>query len=315
MDNSSIQTYSGLSYLKLFLALSRASHALLDIATPCLAALIWLNTFPPTKIISLGLATALSGYLSVYALNDVVDYRTDRKKLREIVNKSPGFDLDALYIRHPLAQGLLSYKEGIMWSAAWGILALIGAYILNPVCALIFMISILLEAVYCLMLQVTHLRAVVSGIVKTMGPIAAVFAVDPQPSFLFLTVLFLWLFFWEIGGQNIPNDVSDLAEDISLKAKTIPVTFGEKGARMLIMWSLCATVVMSIIVLALKPQLLNGPSLAGTAGAGLYLLLLPAYKLYRSQNSSYAAVLFNRASYYPLAMLVVIAIDIMFVAG
>jgi len=43
--------------------------------------------------------------------------------------------------------------------------------------------------------------------------------------------------------------------------------------------------------------------------------LLPAYKLYRSQNSSYAAVLFNRASYYPLAMLVVIAIDIMFVAG
>ena len=61
------------------------------------------------------------------------------------------------------------------------------------------------------------LRAVVSGMVKTMGPIAAVFAVDPQPSFAFLTVLFLWLFFWEIGGQNIPNDVSDLDEDISLK--------------------------------------------------------------------------------------------------
>ena len=134
-------------------------------------------------------------------------------------------------------------------------------------------------------------------------------------NFLFLTVLFLWLFFWEIGGQNIPNDVSDLDEDSSLKAKTIPVTFGEKSARMLIMGSLCATVVMSIIVLALKPQLLNGPSLAGTAGAGLYLLLLPAYHLYKSQDSAYAAILFNRASYYPLAILVIIAIDIMFVAG
>jgi len=315
VNNTAVQTYSGLSYLKLFLALSRASHALLDIATPCLAALIWLNTFPPLKIIILGLATALAGYLAVYALNDVVDYRTDRKNLREIGNKSTAFDLDALYIRHPLAQGLLSYKEGIIWASVWGILALIGAYILNPVCAFIFIISILLEAVYCLMLQVTHLRTLVSGMVKTMGPIAAVFAVDPQPSFAFLIVLFLWLFFWEIGGQNIPNDVSDLDEDISLKAKTIPVTFGEKGARMLIMGSLCATVVMSFIVLALKPQLFNVLSLAGAVGAGLSLLLLPAYKLYRSQNSSYAAVLFNRASYYPLAMLVIIAIDIMFVAG
>ena len=312
MNHTTVQTHSSLSYLKLFLALSRASHALLDIAAPCLAALLWLNAFPSIKTIVLGVATALSGYLSVYALNDVVDYRTDRKKLSEIGKKSSAFDLDALYIRHPLAQGLLSYKEGIIWAAVWGILALIGAYILNPVCALIFIISILLEAVYCLMLQVTHLRALVSGMVKTMGPIAAVFAVDPQPSFAFLIVLFLWLFFWEIGGQNIPNDVSDLDEDLSLKAKTIPVTFGEKGARMLIMGSLCAAVVMSIMVLALKPQLFNVLSLAGAAGAGLYLLLLPAYKLYRSQNNSYAAVLFNRASYYPLAMLIIVTLNIVF---
>ena len=315
MENSSVQINSGLSYLKLFLALSRASHALLDIAAPCLAALLWLDAFPPLKTIIIGVATALSGYLSVYALNDVVDFRTDRKKLGEMGSRAEGFDLDALYIRHPLAQGLLSYKEGIIWAAVWGFLALIGAYILNPACALIFIISIMLEAVYCLMLQVTHLRAVVSGMVKTMGPIAAVFAVDPQPSFAFLIVLFLWLFFWEIGGQNIPNDVSDLDEDISLKAKTIPVTFGEKGARMLIMGSLCATVVMSFIVLALKPQLFNVLSLAGAAGAGLYLLVLPAYHLYKSQDSANSAILFNRASYYPLAMLVVIAIDIIFVAG
>jgi 4-hydroxybenzoate polyprenyltransferase len=315
VNHTTVQTHSSLSYLKLFLALSRASHALLDIAAPCLAALLWLNAFPPIKIIILGIGTALSGYLSVYALNDVVDFRTDRKKLGEMGSRAEGFDLDALYIRHPLAQGLLSYKEGIIWASVWGILALIGAYILNPACALIFIISILLEAVYCLMLQVTHLRALVSGMVKIMGPIAAVFAVDPQPSFAFLIVLFLWLFFWEIGGQNIPNDVSDLDEDISLKAKTIPVTFGEKGARKLILGSLLATVVMSILVLALKPQLFNVLSLAGAVGAGLSLLLLPAYQLYRSQNSSYAAVLFNRASYYPLAMLVIIAVDIMYVAG
>jgi len=37
---------------------------------------------------------------------------------------------------------------------------------------------------------------------------AAVVAVDPDPSAAFLIALFLSLFFWEIGGQNIPNDLT-----------------------------------------------------------------------------------------------------------
>mgnify|MGYP000096088635 CR=1 FL=1 len=35
---------------------------------------------------------------------------------------------------------------------------------------------------------------------------AAVVAVDPSPSLVFLLFLFLTIFFWEIGGQNAPND-------------------------------------------------------------------------------------------------------------
>jgi 4-hydroxybenzoate polyprenyltransferase len=308
LETRLIQNCTSFSYLRLFLALSRTTHAVLDIAAPAAAALMWLQAFPPLTVIVTGLATALAGYLAVYALNDVMDFRTDRKKIKQPGNRSPGFDLDALYIRHPLAQGLLSYKEGVIWSAVWGFFALLGAYSLNPACALIFIISILLETIYCIMLQVTYLRAVVSGIVKTMGPIAAVFAVDPQPSFAFLSVLFLWLFFWEIGGQNIPNDWADAEEDTLLKAETIPVKFGLNTARIIILITLFCSVGISV-VLSIKLHLLCRLLVIA---AGYYFLIFPSRRLTVTQTHSPAAVLFNRASYYPLAILIIVILNIIF---
>jgi 4-hydroxybenzoate polyprenyltransferase len=309
MDSTSLQNQSTLSCLKLFLALSRTTHALLDIATPCLAALVWLNAFPPLWIMVLGIGTALSGYLAVYALNDIVDFRLDKIKLQQAGSSSAGFDLDALYARHPMAQGLLSLREGIMWAAAWGVAALAGAFLLNPACALIFMVSLVLEIAYCLLLQVSHLRTMVSGVVKTMGALAAVLAVDPAPDISLLLLLFLWLFFWEIGGQNIPNDLTDLDEDLALKAKTIPARFGCHAAGMLIMAALSMSVAAGLLFLALLPGDTRFILLIGALAAGLYLLILPAARVL--QDRAQAAVLFNRASYYPLALLVMVAAGVL----
>jgi 4-hydroxybenzoate polyprenyltransferase len=64
-----------LSNLKLFLALSRTTHGVLDLAAPALSALLWLGQFPSPWIVAIGLLTAFSGYTAVYALNDLVDYR------------------------------------------------------------------------------------------------------------------------------------------------------------------------------------------------------------------------------------------------
>jgi 4-hydroxybenzoate polyprenyltransferase len=122
-----------------------------------------------------------------------------------------------------MAQGLLSLREGLLWALGWSLLAIIGAYQLNPVCVLIFVAGCLLEAIYCLMLKVSPFRTLVSGGVKTSGAVAAVFAVDPYPSLLYILALSLWLFFWEIGGQNIPADWADIEEDRQLQAQTIPV--------------------------------------------------------------------------------------------
>lgn len=309
MDTTSVLNHSGFSRLKLFLALSRTPHGLLDMATPAVGALLWLGTVPSFPTVALGFLTAFAGYTAVYALNDVVDFRVDKEKIQQCGLPPCENDLDALCARHPLAQGLLSLREGVLWTAAWGLVALLGAYALNPACALIFLAGCVAEAVYCLLLKVSYLRTLVSGAVKTAGGMAAVYAVEPNPSPWFLIVLFLWLFAWEIGGQNVPNDWSDLNEDRDLEAETIPVRFGAERSAAIIVGSLAAAVVLSLILFGVTPAKLGSLYLWGAAASGVLLLLIPAGRLYRTKELRYASALFNRASYYPLAMLMVILLS------
>jgi 4-hydroxybenzoate polyprenyltransferase len=305
LNTSSALNGSALSRLKLFWALSRMSHGLLDMATPAAAVLLCIGAIPSPKIIVVGFITAFAGYTAVYALNDVVDYRVDKEKINSgRLHNSLG-DVDGVYTRHPMAQGLLRFKEGLAWSFGWAIIALIGAYILNPICALIFVLGSMLEVIYCLLLRISHLRTFVSGAVKTSGAMAAVFAVEPNPPAMFLVFLFLWLFCWEIGGQNVPNDWTDMEEDSAIRAKTIPIRFGSEGSLKIIMVSLTLSVVLSLILYLVTPAKLHPIYLAGTFLTGIVLLLAPAYRLYFNRTPDHASALFNRSSYYPLVMLIV----------
>lgn len=274
-------------------------------ATPGAAAVLAHGGVPPFGVTALGLVTAFAGYTAVYALNDLVDYRNDRDRVGSQGSQETGPRLDEVFVRHPMALGLLSFKVGLLWAVAWAALALIGAYILNPICALIFMAACTLESIYCLLLKVTHLRTMVSAMVKTSGAVAAVFAVDPAPRWESLTLLFLWLSSWEIGGQNVPNDLIDLDEDARLGAKTIPVRMGVDRAVMIILVSLALSLGLGLSISWVFP---GGPRhlfAAGISLAGVYLLLIPAYRLYRDRTPVQASALFNRASFYPLAVLLV----------
>ena len=299
-------TYSGLSRLKLFWSLSRTPHGLIDMATPALGALLWLGRFPSLEVIILGLITAFAGYTAVYALNDVIDYRVDKEKIRLCGEIDITCDLDAMMVRHPMAQGYLSFKEGLLWTVAWSIVAILGAYRLNPACIAIFIFGCVLETVYCLLLKISHLRTLVSGGVKTMGAIAGVFAVDPKPSFLFLLILFFWLFLWEIGGQNVPNDWTDIEEDRRLHAQTIPVRLGPDKASGFILGSLIVTVLVAVVVFTYSPIPFEIPYVVASVSTGCCFFVLPASLLYITKESHYAMALFNMASYYPLVMLVIV---------
>ncbi len=302
MKTASLQNRAGISRLKLFLALSRTPHGMLDLAAPGLSALLWMGEFPPAAIMGLGLITAFCGYTSIYALNDVTDHRVDAEKSRRGALPGTHQDLDSVFVEHPLARGMLTFREGLFWSLAWAALAAVGAYLLNPVCAVIFLLACLLEFIYCRLLKVTYLRGVISGLVKTSGPVAAVFAVDPHPSPSLLAILFLWLFFWEIGGQNVPNDFADVEEDRRIGGRTIPVRFGLQGSSLIVLGSLFLAVDMNLVFFLSFPKEMSPVFLAGALACGIYFLLAPAVRLYEKKTPQAAFALFNRASYYPLAM-------------
>jgi len=147
--------------------------------------------------------------------------------------------------------------------------------------------------------------------VKTCGPIAGVFAVDRDPSFSFLVLLFLWLFFWEIGGQNIPNDWAEIEEDQKFKARTMLVQYGSAAASTIVLGTLVLAVGLNLWVLGVSAQ--GPPLLYSTVSfvIGFMLLLLPAYRLYKTRERQEALTLFGKASYYPLACLILVSIRIL----
>jgi 4-hydroxybenzoate polyprenyltransferase len=286
-----------------YLALSRTPHGLIDMAAPALAALLCLGYFPPPAVVLVGLATMFAGYTAVYALNDLVDLRIDRAKVGIGGYSDAESYVDGVLVRHPLAKNVLSFNAGLAWTAAWTLVTLAGAWWLNPVCLYLFLAGCLLEAIYCKLLRISPWRALINGIVKTIGPLAAVFAVQPQPSLLFLAILFMWFFCWEIGGQNIPNDWTDIEEDRHFGAKTIPVRLGLRRAAILSLVLLVAAFFLHPLLLWVSPLSVGGLDLAAAAAVAVWLLLRPALRLAQESERRSAMALFNQASFYPLASL------------
>jgi 4-hydroxybenzoate polyprenyltransferase len=297
--------------MKRFFALSRTTHGVLDVAMPGFTALLWLGAFPEWPVLFLSIFTAFAGYTAIYALNDLVAIKTDREKFAgDGINE--GYSVEASEMRYPLAQNILSLRQGWAWFAFWYLIALIGAYLLNPVIVLVVIAAAVLEVIYCRLLKVTYWRTLVSGLVKSAGPVSAVFVVQPNPSLPLLLLMLLWLILWEIGGQNIPADWNDVEEDKRVGAKTIPLTFGPEKAGLLVVITLTLTTLVSLFLPLMSPIQLGIPYLLATGLAGLFLLILPGIQLYQKRESRQAGRLFDRASYYPLAQLTIMTVFVLF---
>lgn len=295
--------------MKKFFALSRTTHGVLDLAGPGFVALLWLGSFPHWQIILISIFTAFAAYTAIYALNDLVGIIVDKEKFSGGINA--GYSVEASDMRYPLAQNILSYSSGWLWFTGWFIIALIGAYYLNPAIVVILIAAAILEVIYCLLLKITYLRTFVSGLVKSSGPIAAIFVVDQSPSPYLVLLILAWVFFWEIGGQNIPADWNDTVEDQRVHAKTIPIHFGTQKAGLMVVATLGITVIVSMFLPNASPLTLGWPYLLASAIAGFFLLLKPGYQLSQSHEGRKAAALFDKASYYPLAQLTIITVFVL----
>lgn len=295
--------------MKRFFALSRTKHGVLDLAAPGFVALLWLGRFPEWKVFFLSLFTAFAAYTAVYALNDLVGVAVDQEKFHGGIN--PGYLIEASPYRHPLAQHMISYRSGWLWFAGWFLLALIGSYLLNPAIVIILIAAALFEVIYCLLLKITCLRTLIGGMVKSSGPVAAVYAMDANPALPLLLLVFAWAFCWEIGGQNVPSDWNDTVEDKRVNAKTIPLQLGPEKAGYIVVLMLSLTVTISLFLPRVSPLSLGWVFTLASALIGVLLLLKPAFKLYRQKEGRLAATLFDNASYYPLAQLGIIFIFVL----
>ncbi|HKG54516.1 MAG TPA: UbiA family prenyltransferase [Anaerolineales bacterium] len=290
-----------------FFALSRTSHGVLDLATPAFCALLWLGSFPDWTVVLLSVFTAFAAYTAIYALNDLVGVIIDREKFSGS-QMNTGYSVEASELRYPLARNILSFKSGLLWMGIWFILALAGSYLLNPIIVVILIAAAILEIIYCSLLKVTYLRTFVSGLVKASGPIAAVFVVDTHPSLSSLLLLLVWIFFWEIGGQNVPADWNDTVEDQNVNAKTIPIRFGTEKAGFIVLTTLTITVIASVLLPLISPAPLGLAYILASLIIGFVLLLQPGFQLSKNKDGRYAAKLFDKASYYPVAQFVLLSI-------
>lgn len=295
--------------MKRFLALSRTTHGVLDLATPAFCAGLALGSFPSWRIILLSVFTGFAAYTAIYALNDLVGKVVDEEKFAGGINA--GYSVEASDLRYPLAQHALSYRSGILWFALWFIAALIGSYFLNPAIVIILIAASILEVVYVLLLKVTYLRTIVSGLVKSSGPMCAIFVVAPHPSAALVLLLLAWVFFWEIGGQNIPADWNDTVEDERVNAKTIPLQLGTRTAGRIVLLTLGITVITSLFLPLVSPLRLGMLYVLASAVTGSYFLLIPGWQLHRAHEGRQAAKLFDSASYYPLAQLLIIIVFVL----
>jgi 4-hydroxybenzoate polyprenyltransferase len=113
----------------------------------------------------------------------------------------------------------------------------------------------------------------------------------------------MWIALWEVGGQNVPNDLVDMQEDGRLGAKTIPVVYGPSFSVTIIFAALIASSVLGLGLIFLSPLKMKGVYVVGAILSGLFFLLIPLRRFLSDDDTSKAINLFNQASLYPLGIL------------
>jgi len=288
------------------LGMSRAPVAIFVVAHAGLASIFALGHMPTFSTILIGVVACLTGTGALIGLNDLLDVDLDRRRMAYL-NTAEELDIGSTFIHHPVAKGVISMRMGIIWS---GILSVISLYFISLLRTDLWPIFIAIAVcviLYSKLSEVSYLKFLAVASAVTLGALAGWFAVG-GPVNATLALFIVWTFVWEIGGRNIPNDFNDVEEDKPLGIQTIPVVLGPQKAAQIVFGTLLATFALSILLIMTTelPPLF----MASIPVIGAYVLLVPAYNLFKDPTPKTSMKLYNRSAIYPLILLAVLMVTL-----
>ena len=303
--------------VRALLGMSRAIVAVFVLAHAGLAAILATKTIPDLNTIFIGSLACVFGTGALIGLNDLLDIDLDRRRYVELGPKreadggSGGLDIGALFIHHPVARGVISPRLGIAWVALLSFAGLFFIYQLKPILWPIFFAIGVFVVLYSVLGSLSYWKFLAVATAVTLGALAGWLTVTDETSSA-LWLFAAWTFLWEIGGRNVPNDFNDIDEDRALGIKTIPVVLGPKTASRVVLAALIISYALSfpLFVLARMPVFF----VAAAAAVGLYLLLIPAWRLWRDPRPEISQRLYNRSAVYPLVLLVLLMANLLFIS-
>lgn len=308
LEASSNPTPPALMTLRALLGLSRAPISVFVVIHAGLAAVLALQGLPSWPVIIIGTLSCLTGALSLIGLNDLVDVEIDRARLKHL-RTFKSFDMGSTFSRHPIAQGLISFRLGAVWIVGLAIISMFLAYLLKPWLPLLFLSIAFFVTVYSYLATVSLLRYPAVAMAVMLGALAGWLAVS-DPDTVVFPLFALWSFFYEVGGRNIPNDFGDADEDAALNLKTLPVVYGHQKSSSIAFFFIVMTILTSIVMIAAAQ--LPTTILVATFVWGLVFLAIPGYRLLRTPKPRVAVKLFNAACFYPPAILFTLAVFLLF---
>ena len=279
----------------LFFDLARGKSALFSVSEPVLGAMLATGTIPSLRICLLGILAALAGYLCVYSLNDVLGLRADREEIRvsspdPLAWKPQVAHMDITTLRHPVAAGALPVWAAVTWVAVLGIVGLVAAYLLRPLCAYLFIGCAGLEIIYCSLRRRTWVKVIPAAAMVAAGGLAGWFAVG-KTTWGALAFFFL-LYGWETG-RNLTNDLADVEHDRLVGITTLASTHGASVAAKVILADGMAMVAISLA------QPVGWVVRGLLAAVALATMTLPSLVLYRNPDEPSAQRYFNRLTFFP----------------
>ncbi len=304
--------------IRALLGMSRVIVAIFVLAHAGLAAILATGAIPPLNTILIGSLACVFGTGALIGLNDLLDIDLDRRRFVEFPeggqagssDADTGFDIGALFIHHPVARGIISVRTGVVWVAILAALSLVFIYQLKPTLWPIFIAIAIFVVLYSVLGKLSYWKFMAVASAVTLGALAGWLTVVDSVSLAFW--LFAgWTFLWEIGGRNVPNDFNDMEEDALLGVKTIPVILGPQVASRVVFISLLFSYGLSFPLFFAAGMSLF--FVVGGALIGLYLLLIPAWQLWRDPRPSVSRRLYNRSAIYPLVLLVLLMANLPFI--